>query len=243
MTDPVQPAGLDDIAGGRPVLVLAPHPDDESLGCGALLAAAFAGPGAHVVCMTDGAGSHPNSRLWPRPRLVALRAAELDEAVTALGGGPGDVTRLGLPDTALPSEGPQAEAAARQIAALAARLGAATLIATAPTDPHCDHLATARIAARAARAGGLRLLHYPVWSDWHDPSYRSRLPHRVEHRFATGPARAAKAAAIAAHRSQLGQVIDDDPEGFVLPAAFVARFCDRDEVYFEGVTEAASWAA
>ena len=44
---------------GRPLLVLAPHPDDESLGCGALLAQAFAGAGAHVACLTDGAASHP----------------------------------------------------------------------------------------------------------------------------------------------------------------------------------------
>ncbi len=49
-------------AGAAPIVVLAPHPDDESLGCGALLAAAFAGKGARVVCLTDGSGSHPGSR-------------------------------------------------------------------------------------------------------------------------------------------------------------------------------------
>ena len=55
----VPAASADALLGGRPLLVLAPHPDDESLGCGALLAHGLAGPGAHVACLTDGAASHP----------------------------------------------------------------------------------------------------------------------------------------------------------------------------------------
>ena len=43
---------LPDVFEGRESLVvLAPHPDDESLGCGALLARGFAGAGAHVICL------------------------------------------------------------------------------------------------------------------------------------------------------------------------------------------------
>lgn len=233
MTETARRIGYDALSGGAPIVVLAPHPDDETLGCGALLAAAFAGAGAHVACMTDGGASHPSSRDWPRPRLSALRATELEEAVTALGGSAADVTRLDLPDAAMPTEGPQAEAAIAAIADLVARRGARTILATAPTDPHCDHVATDRIARAVAGRCGARLLSYPVWSAWHDPDYRSRLPHAAEYRFDVAPARAAKARAIAAHRSQLGQVIADDPEGFVLPPDFVARFLQDDEIYFE----------
>ena len=71
---------------GRPLLVLAPHPDDESLGCGALLAQAFAGVGAHVACLTDGAASHPGSRLVPPDQLAAIRRAEVLDAVAPLAG-------------------------------------------------------------------------------------------------------------------------------------------------------------
>jgi hypothetical protein len=42
---------------------------------------------------------------------------------------------------------------------------------------------------------------------------------------------AAKRAAIAAHRSQHGGVIDDDPSGFVLPAALLAVFERPYEVF------------
>ena len=66
-------ASVAQLTGGAPALVLAPHPDDESLGCGALLAASFAGPGAHVICLTDGGASHLGSPTWPREALSALR--------------------------------------------------------------------------------------------------------------------------------------------------------------------------
>ncbi len=54
---------LNDIIGGGTCLILAPHPDDESLGCGGLIAACVAaGRSPLVVILTDGAGSHPNSQ-------------------------------------------------------------------------------------------------------------------------------------------------------------------------------------
>ena len=59
---------LNDIIGGGTCLILAPHPDDESLGCGGLIAACVAaGRSPLVVILTDGAGSHPNSRRFRRP--------------------------------------------------------------------------------------------------------------------------------------------------------------------------------
>ena len=69
---------------GRTV-VLAPHPDDESLGCGGLLARLAAhGVPARVVVVTDGAQSHPGSAAYPPERLRALREAEARAAVAAL---------------------------------------------------------------------------------------------------------------------------------------------------------------
>jgi LmbE family N-acetylglucosaminyl deacetylase len=233
MTDRCRRAGLGALTEGCPPVILAPHPDDESLGCGALLAEAFAGPGARVICVTDGGASHAGSRDWPRARLAALRAAELDAAIRALGGDPGCITRLGLPDAGMPALAPRFAEIAQQVAAHLDAAGARVLIAPAPTDPHCDHEATAEIARLAAAQAGVRLLFYPVWSAWHDPGYRARLPHRVEHRFDTAARREEKARAIAAHRSQHGQVIRDDPEGFVLPEAFLAGFRTADEIYFE----------
>ena len=91
----------DALSGREKIVVLAPHPDDETLGCGGLLARAFAGAGAHVVCVTDGSASHPASREWPPVRLAEMRRGELIEAIEILGGGAADLTWLGHPDSRL----------------------------------------------------------------------------------------------------------------------------------------------
>jgi len=221
------------LCGPHPICVLTPHPDDESLGCGGLLANAFAGHGAHVVLLTDGAASHPGSRAWTARQRKDLRARELDAAISELGGTAEDVTRLGLPDAGMADPSVPVFAIARRIAALMSRLGARSLFATAPTDAHCDHQATAEIARLAARITCARLLFYPVWSRWKRPDFRTELTGMSEYRLETSAMRDRKARAIAAHRSQHGDVITDDADGFVLDPAFVRLFVETDEIFFE----------
>ncbi len=53
------------------LLVLAAHPDDETLGAGGLVAmAARAGMPVRVVVATDGEGSHPDASVWDPERLA-----------------------------------------------------------------------------------------------------------------------------------------------------------------------------
>ena len=65
-------------------LVFAPHPDDEVLGCGGILALkAQAGTRVKVVVMTDGRTSH--SKHIDAGELVRIRRAEAEEAGRRLG--------------------------------------------------------------------------------------------------------------------------------------------------------------
>lgn len=82
----------------RRALVVAPHPDDEVLGCGGtLVLLAAAGCDVRVVVASDG-GATPGTGLR-RDELVARRAEESRAACRVLGVGP--PTLLGLPDGGL----------------------------------------------------------------------------------------------------------------------------------------------
>lgn len=213
-------------------LVLAPHPDDESLGCGGLIADAVERGRAPVVAiLTDGAMSHPGSHRWPRERRVALRRRETEQAMAALGLPPDRLVFLGAPD----GEAPDAASAdggrlAHAIATLARRHGCDTVLATSRFDPHGDHVAADGIAALACRLGGMRHLAYPVWSWTLPPDLRldAGAPEGIRIDIARHLPR--KRRAIAAHASQAGRVIDDDPSGFAMSEAFIALFDGPTEV-------------
>jgi len=222
----------DPVLTGGPVLVLAPHPDDESLGCGGLLADVWRSGGrAHVVCVTDGAASHPGSRSHPAPVLADLRRAELALAVEALGGAASDVTWLGFPDAGTHLVDRQVLTAAIGAAVDAVQPG--VLLAPSPLDPHCDHEATADAARQVAAARpGLAFCYYPVWSAWVARPGRTPAPATTRAVARDHRHRDAKRAAIAAHRSQTGEVVRDDPGGFVMPEGFADWFAERPETYF-----------
>jgi LmbE family N-acetylglucosaminyl deacetylase len=220
-----------DFAGDKPIVVLAPHPDDESLGCGAVLSAAFGRAGAHVICMTDGSASHPGSSDWPPARLAQLRREELGAAMTALGGGAGDLTWLGYGDTALGDADPRH--IAQRIAEICHRIGADRLIATSPLDHHTDHKATAAIAEHVVTlCPWMGLFFYPVWSRWDDPDFCEKHADWRLVRVDASESRRVKLQAINAHHSQRGLIISDT-EGFCLAPEMIRRFADEDELYFE----------
>jgi LmbE family N-acetylglucosaminyl deacetylase len=225
-------ADLDAITGGGTTLLLAPHPDDESLGCGGLIAEACArGRPPVVVVLTDGTMSHPSSRSHPRSRLKALREAETRAAVAVLGLPPDRLHFLGFPDGQAPGEGSGRALAAAQVAHLVRLHGAGSILATWEHDPHRDHVAAQAIARRAARLTGARLLSYPVWG-WTLPVNHPLPEGRVlGARLDISRHLPAKRRAIAAHASQHPGLITDDPNGFHLKPDMLALHDRAFEVF------------
>ena len=81
------------------LLVVAPHPDDEVIGCGGLIAQTLARGGEVTVCVvSDGRASHPGSRAYPPEKLVAKRRSESRGALAHLGVESDRVHFLDLPD-------------------------------------------------------------------------------------------------------------------------------------------------
>src|SRR6185369_12093790 len=82
--------------------VFAPHPDDESLGCGGAIALLrkFNLP-VHTIVMSDGTLSHPNSRKFPAEKLRRLRETEIKNALKILGVCEDKITFLRYADRAV----------------------------------------------------------------------------------------------------------------------------------------------
>lgn len=222
---------LADIAGNRPVLVMAPHADDESLGCGGLIAALCrAGTPPVVLVLTDGAGSHPGSATFPPARLAQVRQDEAREAVRRLGLPRDRIHFAGQRDTAAPTGGPAFDAAVDEVSALCRTFGIGTLLAPWRHDPHCDHEAADLLARAVAGRLALRHLSYPVWG-WMLPADHPlpELPDGL--RLDISRDLPVKTEAIMAHRSQYGGLITDDPNGFTLPADLLQVFERPSETF------------
>jgi LmbE family N-acetylglucosaminyl deacetylase len=223
------------LTGGRPFVVLSPHPDDETLGTGGLIAEArTAGQEVDVVVVTDGSGSHPRSKQYPRQRLVDVRYSEVHQAGLALGLEPDRIVFLGLPDTLAPKSGPQFDAAVEETLNVIRRSEAGALFVTWERDPHCDHEASAELARVVRRMSpGLKLWAYPIWG-WHiEASAEIRQPPPMASRIDISPYRDRKLEAIAAHASQMTDLISDDPEGFRFDKNSLAPFLGQYEYFIE----------
>jgi LmbE family N-acetylglucosaminyl deacetylase len=226
---------LRDALANRPFIVIAPHPDDESLGCGGLIAdACRQGLRGKVVIVSDGAGSHPNSHAYPPERLTTLREVEARQAGAELGLRPEEMHFLRLPDRFVPYEGEEAEHAINVIVDCVKEIGAGSLFVSWRHDPHCDHEACYRIArAVQRRVGEVKLFEYVVWGHTLPPStevdpIRSGFRITIDHE-----AMQKKRRAIAAHRSQTTSLIDDDPGGFLFSQIDLDHFDGPYEFFLE----------
>jgi LmbE family N-acetylglucosaminyl deacetylase len=220
---------------GRPFVVVAPHPDDESLGCGGLIAdACRQGLLGKIIIVSDGAGSHPNSKAYPPDRLTLLREAEAKRAGAELGLRPEDMVFLRLPDRFVPHHGEAAEGAIDAIVDCVREIGAGSLFVSWRHDPHCDHQASYQIARQVqSRVSKLKLFEYVVWGHTLPPStevgpihtgFRIRIDEETLEK---------KRRAIAAHRSQTTNLIDDDPAGFLFAQIDRSPFDRRYEFFLE----------
>ncbi|WP_407659936.1 PIG-L deacetylase family protein [Hyalangium gracile] len=158
---------LDDGELRRSAMVFAPHPDDETLGCGGtILQKRRSGADVRIVFMTDGAASH--AHLISRSELRLMRRREALEAVEALGLAPARSSWLDFPDAELSLW--RAEAVTRVSRLLEQHRPQQVFLPYARGE-HSDHVATHSIVYESIARLGLAatLLEYPVWSWRHWP--------------------------------------------------------------------------
>jgi LmbE family N-acetylglucosaminyl deacetylase len=208
----------------RSCVVIAPHPDDETLGAGAtIMRKVEAGAAVHVVVATDGSKSPVGDPV----AVTARRSAELATACALLGLSSADVTRLPFVDAELR---PDDDTLVTAIAEVVTALRPDEVLVTDETDPHPDHAALGA-ATRAALAGtGIRLLSYPVWQ-FERPAHLVRQLRRAgrPELVRTDRFQARKRQAVGAYASQLA-ARDDDPEG--IKPSYLRNFGGAYEMFF-----------
>lgn len=217
-------------------LVAAPHPDDETLGCGGAIALLRSlGCNLRVLVISDGTLSHPHSRQYPAPKLRALRETESLSALAILGVEATAVTFLRLPDGSIPTSGTKFEQAVSSCDDYLAKFVPQIIFLPWRGDPHADHRATWQLihTAVAKLRRSPRLIEYPIW-DW-DSNQRTNLPFAkvISWRLDISSVLDLKLQAIAAYRSQITDLISDDPQGFRLTPEMLANFSQPWEVYLE----------
>ncbi|AQG79320.1 PIG-L deacetylase family protein [Spirosoma montaniterrae] len=220
------------------VLVIAPHPDDESLGCGGTIARLRErNIPVHVLFVSDGTMSHPNSPGYPAERLRDLREAEALDALRVLNVPPENATFMRLKDRSVPlPDNPDFPSAAAFVANLLRTLRPATIFAPWRRDPHPDHRASwqlLRTALEHHRARP-RVFEYLIWL-WELGSETDmpRPDEMIVWRVPIDRVLEQRDRAIAAHRSQVTRLIDDDPAGFYLSPELLTHFKAPRELFLE----------
>ncbi len=219
------------------ILVVAPHPDDETLGCGGAIALLRSrGYTVKILVVSDGTQSHPDSIKYPAPRLRNLRETETIGAMDLLGVEPNYITFLQLPDGAVPKiREADFQTALNRFCTYLELANPKIVFAPSRSDPHPDHRATWQLLCTALKQAEVdsRVIEYPIW-DW-DTKQRKLLNQDFNHawRLDITEVLTLKQQAINAYRSQTTNLIDDDPKGFRLTAEMLENFAQPWEIYLE----------
>lgn len=201
------------------LIVVGAHPDDEALGCAAVIArAAQLGLDTQVVSYTHGEGSHPRSPTHSREQLAQRREAEFHTAMRLLNPRAAIECR-DLPDGQLTHH--QETLTQHLTGLMQSAPRPAILAAPFHRDGHTDHDTLGQLARRVAKNLGVTLVEYPIWYwHWADPEnttwdhwYRLPDPPELDRRALYG-----------AYPSQVQPLSDAPGDEPIVGSEFLAHF-------------------
>lgn len=218
------------------LLVIAAHPDDETLGAAGLMATtARRGARVTVLIATDGEGSHPDSPSHSPAQLAALRRREATAAIEHLHPSI-EVRFLGIPDGG--TDGHREELAAA-LRALLAEAGPRLLVSPWQGDGHRDHRIVGEVAAEVCRELGIPWRAYPIWL-WHWGSLEDVPWDDLEIVRLDAATVGAKRLAIRHHRSQIEALSPAPGDEEMLHDRMQAHFDRPFEIFVRPAEESGS---
>lgn len=171
----ILPPPIIQFTDNKKIIILSPHPDDEVLGCGGLIAKATSeGNAPYVVIVSNGNGSFGED--WEDKALVAKeRSALTDKAAGCLGLPLSQIVRLNVTDTQITRMLENPEMVSQVITDLK-KLQPQVIVAPSEMGDFPDHIATHKLGkllydSLVHDGKDVELWNYCVWA-WFCHPYR-----------------------------------------------------------------------
>jgi N-acetylglucosamine malate deacetylase 1 len=212
----------------KAALIVSPHQDDETLGCGGVIALKRErGIEVNVAFITDGAASHVWHPQYAQGEIAPIRQQEAVEALGILGVEAENIHCLGYPDGQLRwIEADRQQRIVDQLVALIQRTRPEEIYVTHQRDRSSDHEVAYELVARAILAAGgeIKLIQYPIWILWKPVLGKDLNLQELAglRRLRIGGVVAKKNEALRAYRSQYQPIAETTST--VLPSGFLWRF-------------------
>jgi N-acetylglucosamine malate deacetylase 1 len=222
-------------SGSKPIeysqksaMVFSPHQDDETLGCGGMIALKRQhGIPVCVTFITDG-GASGLSDPMQKDKITGIRKQEALTALGILGVEPEEIHFLEKPDGGLYGlQNEQWQETIEQIAELLKSHNPLEVYLPHRKDCHKDHEATYELVKAAIALSGIEveILEYPIWLFWSAPLFikLQLCDLAAAYRLPLDGVQDKKNQAIASYFSQLN----------CLPNGFIDRFLGSYEIFFK----------
>ncbi len=225
-------------------LVFAPHQDDETLGCGGLIALKRQqNIPVNVAFMTDGSACYESIALQGIPvmassDIISMRQAEAIAALSHLGVESSAIHFLGQPDQFLGQlSDSDHNALVDRLVALIQTVAPQQIYVTYREDVHSDHQASYQLVRDAIERSGqsiqknIQLWEYPIWTFWSYQKFSALLRNKQLKicRLPIHAVHSQKQAALKCYRSQYEQL--PGAHSPVLSAGFMKYLSSVSEVF------------
>ncbi|MFN6217491.1 MAG: PIG-L deacetylase family protein [Aphanizomenon sp.] len=212
----------------KSVMVFSPHQDDETFGCGGMIARKREqGTQVAITFLTDGRGSH-GSDLHIQNQVIRIRQQESLTALSILGVNSSEIHFLNHQDGSLASLNMEKkQQIITQISELLNFYQPGEVYVPHRKDCHQDHEATYNLVKMAITQSKIttEILQYPIWVFWRSPIFILLKLQDIAaaYHLSVISVKEKKEKAIAAYSSQLQ----------MLPHGFIKRFFNSEEIFFK----------
>jgi LmbE family N-acetylglucosaminyl deacetylase len=212
--------------------VLAPHPDDETLGCGAtIMRKVAAGTQVQVVVAADGRYAQHSNKM-SADALAEIREHETREACGILGLPRENIAFLRFEDCRLADH---RRTLRDRLFEILDTVDPEEIFIPSIIDNHPDHRVLAELGRELVQARNdhfTMLYEYPIWF-WDPRIWRARYMLELRPRIVRMEEfRTRKREAIAAYRSQVTNLTDETGSA-PLRRGFLRQFLQPEEIFFE----------